>query len=328
METTVKLDNNFNVDFQGINEEYPKPNKKTIIVLSTTISVAIALIATIFLVGYFKPSEKKIQNEKVKKAPTIFLETQKDFGLQNFNYEVISTKNEEEKKEEVLKELEKEKEENEDFEENKKNNEDLNHLKQLRNLYFDGSFSKSWTLTTLNILGKEVILKYEINLEGGKLKNILSVICDNIKFPLGNFGTASNKRESINTGNIKIFTVTFPGTPIPVPFSFIVAGTIEYDVEYDTSNQRFTITLRGSLYARGELAAGVYANQINVGAKGTIINIKSSNILSKISDSFVTQNNIVISGTEISCYASGKTTDNQDFEVIRTFSNAWQKMLN
>jgi len=328
METTVKLDNNFNVDFQGINEEYPKSNKKTIIVLSTTISVAIALIATIFLVGSFKPSEKKIQNEKVQKAPTIFLETQKDFGLQNFNYEVISTKNEEEKKEEVLKELEKEKEENEDFEENKQNNEGLNHLKQLRNLYFDGSFSRSWTLTTLNILGKEVLLKYEISLEEGRLKNILSITCDNLKIQLGNLGTTSNKKETKNTGDITIFTVPFPGTPFQCPFSFKVTGTIDYDVDYDTSNQRFIIILKGALYARGDLAAGVQANEINIGANGNIITIKATNILTRIGDSFVTQNNIAISGGEISCYASGKTVTNQDFEVIRTFSNAWNKFLN
>ena len=54
METTVNMDDNFNVDFQGIKEEHPKSNKKTIIVLSLTISVAIALITTIFLIVYFK----------------------------------------------------------------------------------------------------------------------------------------------------------------------------------------------------------------------------------------------------------------------------------
>ena len=54
MEKTANLDDNFSDDFQGINEEHPKLNKKKILILSITISVAIALITTIFLVGYFK----------------------------------------------------------------------------------------------------------------------------------------------------------------------------------------------------------------------------------------------------------------------------------
>ena len=54
MERTDNLDDDFNADFQGISEEHPKSNKKKILILSITISVAIALITTIFLVGYFK----------------------------------------------------------------------------------------------------------------------------------------------------------------------------------------------------------------------------------------------------------------------------------
>ena len=54
MERTDNLDDDFNIDFQGISEEHPKSNKKKILILSITISVAIALITTIFLVGYFK----------------------------------------------------------------------------------------------------------------------------------------------------------------------------------------------------------------------------------------------------------------------------------
>ena len=52
----------------------------------------------------------------------------------------------------LLKEQEKEKEENEENEdlgENQQNNEDLDNSKKLRNLAFEGSFSKSWTLATL-----------------------------------------------------------------------------------------------------------------------------------------------------------------------------------
>ena len=78
----------------------------------------------------------------------------------------------------LLKEQIKEKEkneENEDSEENQKNNEDLDNSKQLRNLGFDGSFSYSWNLGTINILGQDLLLKYELNLKEGILKNILTL---------------------------------------------------------------------------------------------------------------------------------------------------------
>ena len=311
METTANMDDNFNVDFQGIKEEHPKSNKKTIIVLSITISVAIALITTIFLIGYFKFNWFKDQYDidiKIKNFAN-----QSDYFREKkiIKSKVLYTSGDE------------------DLEENQQNNEELDNSKQLRNLDFYGSFSKSWNLAILNILGNEVSLKYEISLGGGILKNTLSVSCGNVKYSLGNTGTSSNKNELINIGDKKLFRVAFPGTPVPVQFSFGVGGSIEYDVNYDTSQKTYSITLKGTLFAKGELDQGVdHAEEIAVGAKGTIIKIRANNILTQISSSFVSHNSISISGGEITCYASGNIIGYGNFETIKREVKPWSKVLN
>ena len=232
----------------------------------------------------------------------------------------------------LLKEQEKEKEENgenKDLEESQQNNEDLGNSKQLRNLAFEGSFSKSWTLATLNILGKEILLKYEINLGEGKLKNILSISCESNIHLLGNLGTASNKNQpNTNTGDKTLFVVPFPGVPVPIHFTFKAGGSIAYSVEYDSSQKKFTISLTGSLNAKGELPTGVaHALNTAVGAKGTIINIKAKNTLTKTASSFVDQNIIIISGTKISCHASGALLTFEKFEKTLNYLNDWSKTL-
>ena len=44
----------FTEDFHGIEDEHPKSNKKKILIYSVSITLALALITTIFLFGYFK----------------------------------------------------------------------------------------------------------------------------------------------------------------------------------------------------------------------------------------------------------------------------------
>ena len=111
-------------------------------------------------------------------------------------------------------------------------------------------------------------------------------------------------------------------------FAFKASGSIGYGVEYNASSKKFTITLTGSLNAKAELAAGVSGvAEIAVGAKGTIISIKSSNIYTKTSSSFSAQNTISISGGEISCYVSGKLANHQVFEVSKKFLKGWSKTL-
>ena len=308
-----------------------------------------------------KNSEIDIENEKVKKVSTItnlFLQTQKndehtlDFGLQDFTYEIISeivsTKNEEERKEEVqlvkrlskklkfvknddliesllLKEKKKEKEEKE---ENQKNNEDLDNSKQLRNLEFEGSFSYKWNLVAANILGQDVSIKYEIGLKGGSLKNRLILSCGQLEIPIGNSGTSSNKKESIDAGDKTLFTVPFPGTPIPVSFSFKVGGTIGYTVDLNVPSREFTISLSGSLVAKAELGAGVEGvAKIAVGAKGTLISIKAYSKITQTTDSYNYQGKIHISGGEITCYVYGQLVTFEVFNLSKTFLKGWTKVI-
>ena len=316
---------------------------------------------------YKKNIERDIQNEKIKKIKTstnLILETQKekedtiDFGLKNFTFdvfsEIISTKNEEEKKEEVqlVKKLSKklkfiksddlistliskEKEEELKVEETDETSEeenpeiDSNNEKQLRNLAFEGSLKRSWTLASSNILGKTVSLKYEISLGGGKLKNTLTASCGSVNFPVGNTGgTSSNKSQSKkSTGDKVLFTVPFPGTPIPVKFSLKAGGSIGYNVNYDTSAKKFTVSLTGELNAKAELGAGVDGvAEIAVGAKGTLISITSTSTLTKKTGStYTSSNSITVSGGEISCYVSGTLINKQVFNVSKKFLKGWKK---
>ena len=292
-----------------------------------------------------------------------------DFGLQNFTYEITSeitsTKNEEEKKEEVqlvkrlakkikfiksddlmeslvLKEQEEEdkeneeNEENEGIEENQENQEnegyndvELRNSKQLRNLAWEGSFSKSWTLASSNILGKTVSLKYTISLSSGKLTNKITASCDSISISYGNTGTSTNKNEpSKSTGDKTIFTIPFPGTPVPVKFKFKIGGSLGYNVKYDTSALKFTVSLTGTLYAKAEVVAGVKGvAEVSVGAQGTIVSITSSSSLTKKSSTYTSSNSISISGGEISVYAKGKLLNKEVFTITKKCLKGWSKKL-
>ena len=318
---------------------------------------------------YKKKRELDIQNEKIKKVSTttnLVLETQKedegtfDFGLQNFTYEITSeitsTKNEEEKKEEVQlvkrlakklkfiksddlmeslvskeqEEADKENEENEESEENEGYNDvELRNSKLLRNLGWEGSFSKSWTLASSNILGKTVSLKYTISLSSGKLTNKITASCDSISISFGNTGTSTNKNQpSKSTGDKIIFTIPFPGTPVPVKFNFKIGGSLGYNVKYDTSALKFTVSLTGTLYAKAEVAAGVKGvAEVSVGAQGTIISITSSSSLTKKSSAYTSSNSISISGGEISVYAKGKLLNKEVFSITKKCSKGWSKKL-
>ena len=100
-------------------------------------------------------------------------------------------------------------------------------------------------------------------------------------------------------------------------------------MNYDTSQKTYSITLKGTLFAKGELDQGVdHAEEIAVGAKGTIIKIRANNILTQISSSFVSHNSISISGGEITCYASGNIIGYGNFETIKREVKPWSKVLN
>ena len=222
----------------------------------------------------------------------------------------------------LLKEQKKEKEENQ------KNNEDLDNSKQLRNLDFEGSFNYRWNLLAANILGRDVSIRYEIDLRGGILKNRLILSCGQLEIPIGNSGTSSNKKESIDAGDKTLFTVPFPGTPIPVSFSFKVSGTVGFVVDLNPQSREFTISLSGSLTAKAELGAGVEGvAKIDVGAKGTLISIKAYNLITQTSDSYIQQGKIHISGSEITCYVYGQLQTFEVFDASRTFLKSWSKVI-
>ena len=297
-------------DFHGTEDEQHNSNKKKFLFYSISIVLTVTIITSILFVGYFNLGWFKNDENNI------------DIRIKSFaNQALISKEKEEDSKEEEIGKTS----------DSKTFENDSISKKQLRNLAFEGSFSKSWTLASLNILGKTVSIKYQITLASGKLKNYLTVSCGSVSFSFGNTsGTSSNKSQSkISTGDKVLFTVPFPGTPIPVQYSFKIGGTIGYNVKYDTSTKKFTISLNGQLNAKAELGATVNgATAVSVGAKGTLISITATSTLSKTTGStYTSSNSISTSGSEISGNVSGTLTNKQTFNVNKKFSSGWTKTL-
>ena len=243
------------------------------------------------------------------------------------------------KEQEKDSELEQTSEENEDFkkivkkEVNEGNEEkseiELNDSKQKRKLAWEGSFSRSWTLANSNILGKTVTLKYEISLSDGELSNTLSIGCGCVTLYFGNEGITKDKtkpEESI--GDKELFKIPFPGTPIPVSFSFKLGGAIGYDVYFDSYAKEFTVSYTGELYAKAELGAGVSGfAEINVGAKGTLISLTAESTLTKQGEYYSSSNILYVSGGTITCYVVGKILKRVVFEISKDFLRGWSKRL-
>ena len=244
----------------------------------------------------------------------------------------------------LLKEKEKNKEgddeEDEDFKrvEKKKENEtneensemESNNSKQVRKLKWEGSISRSWTLAHSNILGKTVSLKYEISLSDGELSNQLIVACGYVELYFGNTGTTRERHKpEKSTGDKKLFKIPFPGTPIPVTFSFNVGGSLGYDVYYDIYSKEFTISETGELYAKAELGAGIDGvAEIDVGAQGTIISLGAETSFTWKGSYYSCINSIIVSGGKINCYVAGKLLNRDVFKVSKDFLKGWEKRIN
>ena len=281
--------------------------------------------------------------------------------------EIKSTKNEENKEESVqlikklteklkfiksddlmelllLKEKEKSKElddeEDENFkrveikqknETNEENSEiESNNSKQARKLLWEGSFSRSWTLAHSNILGKTVSLKYEISLSDGGLSNVLVVACGYVELYFGNRGTTKDKHQpETRTGDKQLFKIPFPGTPIPVMFSFKLGGSFGYDAYFDVHSKEFKITKKAEFYAKAELGAGIDGiAEIDVGAQGTLISLAAESTFTWKGRYYLGINSIIASGGKINCYVAGKLLNRNVFKVSKDFVKGWENRIN
>ena len=230
----------------------------------------------------------------------------------------------------IVKKDNEESEENEAGEENiEESDKELINSKQVRKLRWEGSFSRSWTIASSNILGKTVSLQYEIDLSGGELSNTLSVNCGIVTLYFGNIGTTKNKNPpKKNTGDKQLFKIPFPGTPIPVTFSFKVGGTIGYNVNFDIYTSKFSTSLTGELYAKAELGAGVSGiAEIDVGARGTLISLTAEGTLTKKGNYYEPSESIYASGGKINCYVIGKLLNHEVFSISNDFLKGWSKIL-
>ena len=222
-------------------------------------------------------------------------------------------------------------EKKEESEENIENyDKELNNSKHLRRLGWEGSISRSWTLANSNILGQTVSLKYEISLSGGELSNTLSVSCGYVTLLFGNTGTRKDKKQNKkDTGDKPLFKIPFPGTPIPVTFSFNIGGSLGYNVYFDIYAKQFSISNTAELYAKAELGAGVSGiAEIDVGAQGTIISMTAESTFTWKGGSYSSSNSIEFSGGKITCYVTGKLLDHAVFNISKDFLKGWSRRIN
>ena len=142
-------------------------------------------------------------------------------------------------------------------------------------------------------------------------------------------GTSSNKEESKNIADIKLFKAPFILTPIPVTFVFKVGGNIGYAVNYDIESKIFKISLTGELVAKAELGAGVEkVVEITAGAEGRLINLRTFSTLTKLGNSYVVNNNnINFTGGQITCYVYGKLVNLEEFNVRKNYYPNWSAVL-
>ena len=242
------------------------------------------------------------------------------------------------KEKEKNKELDDEEEENFKRVEKKQKNEtneenseiESNNSKQVRKLLWEGSFSRSWALAHSNILGKTVTLKYEISLSDGGLSNVLIVACGYVELYFGNTGTRKDKHQpETRTGDKQLFKIPFPGTPIPVMFSFKLGGSFSYDVSFDVYSKEFSIAKKAEFYAKAELGAGIDGvAEISVGAQGTLIGLAAESTFTWKGRYYVGINSIVASGCKINCYVAGRLMNRDVFKVSKDFLDGWEKRIN
>jgi len=132
----------------------------------------------------------------------------------------------------------------------------------------------------------------------------------------GNKGTSTNKDQSKKKEKDKtLFTIPFPGIPVAVKIKFKLGGSIGYKVNYDTGKKQFSISLTGSVFAKGEVIAGS-EKLINVrgGVKGTFISVTLKNTLTKSGSKYKCSKNLSASVGEIVFYVKGQVRGKDVFK--------------
>ena len=142
-------------------------------------------------------------------------------------------------------------------------------------------------------------------------------------------GTSSNKEESKNIADIKLFKAPFILTPIPVTLVFKIGGSIGFAVNYDIESKIFKISLTGEIVAKAELDSGVEkVLEITAGAKGRLIKIRAFSTLTKLGNSYAVNNHIInITGGAITCYVYGKLENMEEFNVSKNYITKWPSIV-
>ena len=271
------------------------------------------------------------------------------FGLENYNLDIQSdiylTGYEEGKKEIVI--LVKKLLEKIEFIKNDEliNSIILNEKKELENIQksennnfekeenysssWEGSFNYNWEVLKADILGQPIYITYENDLSNGTFRNQLVLKTNYGEKRLGNPGKIEGKTElESNFPDLLLFTVPFPGCPIPVSFNLILSGSIGFSVSFDPLNSQFIVSLNGEISVKAEINIGIKTViSISFGAQGVLLNIGArTNIIVDSSGSIPT-GALDISAGKVTVYIQGKVSFWKIFDISITIFNGWAKTI-
>ena len=308
-----------------------------------------------------KKTIRDINNENLNKIQTstnLVLETQKnetkngseslDLGLKKYTVdvtsEIIAVKTEEDKKKEVqlIKKLNRRmryvnsdrlmeslvSQTQNNITNGTKRRKNATDSQNLRNLVsWEGSFSYSRVLATANILGQEIELIYSMEFSDGQVVNTLTLESGNLVIYLGN--TEGLYRSDDDEKRIKdktLFTIPFPGCPIPVRFSFKISGVVGYDVSINPYEKEIGAELYGAIEAIAAVSAGGWSTKVEGGARGTLISLSAETSIKQESRyRFSRSNSITCSGGAITLYLLAKVFGCTVFNYERQVFSGWSR---
>ena len=304
-----------------------------------------------------KTVERDLEDDKlteIRANTNLILETQKeeedyiDFGLQNFFFDssskISAMKSENNKiedaelviklaskfnfmdSEELIKSiLEKETEEQNRKAEEAKEDAPITE-QQLRQLKWEGSFGWDWVIASTNILGQTISITYSISLKDGKVKNSLTLKVGSLNIPLGNTGgVSSDKKGGKQDGGEKEIARVPVITGVTIGLK--LGGSLGFDVTF--TNNIFTISLNGKVYAKAELTIGIDdIASIKAGVTGDLINLTFSCSIKK-SGNYYYKNGISLTAKAgaISVYAKGEFLWFEVFNFSKQLWDGWSKTI-
>ena len=230
----------------------------------------------------------------------------------------------------------KKKKKKEEVEENKNDweeeNKSLLNENQLRNLYyFSSSKSYSITLFSINILGKNIAVIYEINIQSNKATPQLIISCDwsSKKFADSSLSLARNSNEIKvrYNRNIKLFEKNFFYITW-LTFKLNLEGFIEFSIRLRSNT--LTTSLATGLDLESSIGAGLFY-RVEGGIRGNLITFTLEHSITRYNswyrswyESYIS---VSLSGGRISLFIRISLFNRVKGELSKVIHDGWSKRI-